>query len=168
MTEHVQIDREFLPEEHYRRGLALLGEAHGSAAFEHLSRAYLADPQNAKFRSSYALALALVRRQFLGAVELARGALRQEFYNPELYLNLARIYLAFGFKADAVRFLRRGLMVDPDDDRLKRKLAELGVRRRPALLFLPRGHLVNRVLGRIRARFLGSEHMMLSSSAEGA
>ncbi|MFQ5697418.1 MAG: tetratricopeptide repeat protein [Myxococcota bacterium] len=146
---------EFTAEEHHRRGLALLQGGHGSEAFEHLSRAYLTDPQNARFRSSYALALALVRGQFLGAAELARAAVRQEFYNPDLYLNLSRIYLTFDMKADAIRFLRRGLMVDPENDRLARKLSDLGMRRRPPLRFLPRGHLANRILGRVQARMLG-------------
>ena len=108
------MQNEFTPEEHYRRGLALLEGGHGHDGFEHLSRAYLADPQSARFRSGYALALALVRGQFLGAVELARAAVRQEFYNPDLYLNLARIYMAFDCKAESVRYLRRGLMVTRD------------------------------------------------------
>ncbi len=164
----MHIDHEFSAEEHHRRGLALLGNDHGPAAFEHLSRAYLADPQNAKYRSSYALALGLVRRQFLGAIELARGALRQEFYNPELYSNLAQIYLAFGFKADAIRFLRRGLMVDPDHELLHRRLADLGVRRRPPLLFLPRNHRVNQWLGRVRARFSRPEPIDLMRDPQSA
>ena len=156
----------FTPEEHYRRGLALLEGGHGTDSFEHLSRAYLADPQSARFRSSYALALAVVRGQFLGAVELARAAVRQEFYNPDLYLNLARIYVAFDCKAEAVRYLRRGLMVDPENDRLRRKLADMGVRRKPALPFLPRGHIVNRLLGRIQAR-VGSP-LPTAAPAQGA
>ncbi len=146
---------EFTPEEHHRRGTALMEGGHGHEAFEHLSRAYLSDPQNARYRSSYALALALVRGQFMGAVELGRAAIREEFYNADLYLNLARIYLAFGFKAEAVRFLRRGLMVDPDHERIGRKLCELGVRRRPPIRFLPRDHPLNRIVGRVQARLMG-------------
>jgi Flp pilus assembly protein TadD len=146
---------EFSADEHHRRGLALLQGGHGQDAFEHLSRAYLTDPQNARFRSSYALGLALVRGQFLGAAELARAAVRQEFYNPDLYLNLARIYLAFNMKSDAIRYLRKGLMVEPEDARIHEKLYELGVRRRPLLRFLPRTHVVNRVLGRVQSRVLG-------------
>jgi len=130
----------------------LLDAGHGSDGFEHLSCAYLSDPQNARYRSSYALALALVRGQFLCAVDLARAAIRQEFYNPELYLNLAWIYLAFDFKAEAIRFLRRGLMVDPEDEQIQLRLAELGIRRRPPLPFLPRDHTANRLLGRLHAR----------------
>lgn len=147
---------EFSPEEHYRRGLALLEGGHGHDGFEHLSRAYLADPQSARFRSGYALALALVCGQFLGAVELARAAVRQEFYNPDLYLSLARIYLAFDCRAEAVRYLRRGMMIDPENERLRTKLRELGMRRRPAIRFLPRGHFINRLLGRFQARFATS------------
>jgi Flp pilus assembly protein TadD len=158
----MQQKTEFTPEEHNRRGVALLEAGHGHEAFEHLSRAYLIDPQNARFRSSYALALALVRGQFLGAVELARAAVRQEFYNPDLYQNLARIYLAFDFKADAIRFLRRALMVDPENAAVHRRLAELGIRRRPPIRFLPRGHALNRLLGRVQARMLGRAAWALS------
>ncbi len=153
MSDTIQTKGEFTPEEHYQRGQALMESGHRRDALEHLSRAYLSDPQNACYRSAYALALALVRQQFTGAVELARGAIRQEFYNPELYLNLARIYLAFHFKAEAIRFLKRGLMVDPDSATLQGSLAELGVRRRPPLRFLPRTHPANRLLGRLQARF---------------
>lgn len=142
------------PPEHYERGLALLAKSPTPEAYEHLSRAYLGAPQKASYRSAYALGLALVKGQFLGAVELARGAVREEFYNAELYLNLARIYEAFGFKAEAIRYLRRGLMVDPNDQGIRNKLAHFGERRRPPLRFLPRGHWMNRVLGRIQARCL--------------
>ena len=145
---------EFTPEEHYQRGQALMESGHGSDALEHLSRAYLCEPQNACYRSAYGLALGLVRQQFTGAVELARAAIRQEFYNSDLYRNLARIYLAFGFKAEAIRFLKRGLMVDPDSAALQSSLAELGIRRRPPLRFLPRTHAANRLLGRLQARFV--------------
>jgi predicted Zn-dependent protease len=145
---------EFTAEEHHRRGLTLLEGGHGEEAFDHLSRAYLTDPQSAAYRSSYALALALVRGQFRGAAELARAAVRQEFYNPDLYLNLSRIYLTVDMKSDAIRFLRRGLMVVPDHDRIRRMLVRLGVRRRPLLRFLPRSHVVNRILGRVQSRVL--------------
>lgn len=159
---------EFSAEEHYRRGLALLEGGHGHDGFEHLSRAYLADPQSARFRSGYALALALVRGQFLGAVELARAAVRQEFYNPDLYLNLARIYMAFDCKAECVRYLRRGLMIDPENERLRRKLEELGLRRRPAVRFLPRAHIVNRMIGRLQARMVGPLRDWAAAPAQSA
>ena len=78
---------EFSADEHHRTGLQLLEGGEGQRGFDHLCRAYLKAPDCASYRSSYALALALVRGQFLGAVELARASVRQEFYNPDLYLN---------------------------------------------------------------------------------
>ncbi len=146
---------DFSADEHHRTGLELLEGGEGQRGFDHLCRAYLKAPDCARYRSSYALALALVRGQFLGAVELARASVRQEFYNPELYLNLSRIYLAFDFRAEAVRFLRRALMVDPDNDGVLRQLAQLGVRRRPPIRSLPRSHALNRWLGRVQSRVLG-------------
>jgi predicted Zn-dependent protease len=144
---------EFTAEEHYRRGLTLLEGGHGDDAFAHLSRAYLTDPQSARYRSAYALALALVRGQFLGAAELARAAVRQEFYNPDLYLNLARIYLTFDMKSDAIR------------EQIQTRLVELGVRRRPLFRFLPRNHVVNRLLGRVQSRVLGPSFRGLTKAA---
>ena len=151
----MQNEQELSPEEHHRKGLQLLEAGDGQDGFESLSCAYLRAPENACYRSSYALALALVRGQFLGAVELARASVRQEFCNPDLYLNLSRIYLAFDFRAEAVRFLRRGLMVDPKNERVQRQLAELGIRRRPPIRSLPRSHALNRWLGRVQARVFG-------------
>jgi len=145
----------FNAEEHHLQGLTLLQAGRGSEAFEHLSRSYLASPQTPRYRSAYALGLALVRGQFLGAIELARGAVREEFYNAELYLNLAQIYAAFGFKAEAIRYLRRGLMVDPKSDGLQKMWATFGVRRRPPIRFLPREHVMNRFLGRLKSRWQG-------------
>lgn len=158
----MQNEQELSSEERHREGLRLLERGEGQQGFEALSRVYHGAPENARYRSSYALALALIRGQFLGAVELARASVRQEFHNPELYLNLSRIYLAFNFRAEAVRFLRRALMVDPDHEPVRRKLAELGLRRRPLIRSLPRNHPVNRWLGLVQARVFRS----CSNSAE--
>jgi tetratricopeptide (TPR) repeat protein len=135
-------------EEHFSRGLALL-DAGRAEAFEHLSRAYLADPESPRRRSAYALGLALVRGQFIAGIELARRAVQQACSDPDLYLDLARIHLAFGSKAEGVRNLRRGLMVAPEHERLNLELEKLGVRRVPPIRFLPRNHLLNRGLGRL-------------------
>jgi hypothetical protein len=77
--------------------------------------------------------------------------------NPELYHNLARVHLAFGFKAEAIRYLRRGLMIDPANAAMLTELNELGMRRSPTLSFLPRRHPMNRLLGRFIGRWGGVE-----------
>ena len=105
---------------------------------------------SAGYYGAIAALLALVERRFNKAVELCRAAVKEEFFSPDLYRNLARVHLVFGFKAEAIRYLRRGLMIDPGSEEILGDLADLGLRRRPVLGFLPRRHFVNRWLGRLR------------------
>jgi len=139
-------------EEHYRQGEKALGEERESAALEHFRTAHRLDPTSARYRSYYGLGLALAERRFDKALELCRSAAKEEFFNPALYRNLARVHLAFGFKAEGIRYLRRGLMIDPADEGINADLSDLGVRRRPILGFLSRRHGLNRALGRLRGR----------------
>ena len=140
-------------EESYRRGRDQLERGELQLAFEHFRCAHQVDRANPRYRSFYGLGLALVERRFDRALELCRSAAKEEFFNPELYHNLARVHMAFGFKSEAIRYLRRGLMIDPANAGLAQDLARLGRRRLPVLQFLPRNHPVNRWLGRMRTRF---------------
>ncbi len=140
----------FPAEEQYRRGRELLSTDAYPEALESFRAAYNLDRANPRYRSYYGLGLALVERRFDKALELCRSAAKEEFFNPELYHNLARVHLAFGFKAEAIRYLRRGLMIDPGNGDMSQELADLGVRIRPVLTFLPRRHPCNRLLGRVR------------------
>lgn len=141
----------FTAEEHYRRGKDLLADGKAREAFGHFRTANHLDPANPRYRSHYGLGLALVERRFDRALELCRSAAKEEFFNPELYHNLARVHLAFGFKAEAIRYLRRGLMIDPGNAPMVSDLQRLGLRQEPVLAFLPRRHPMNRLLGRARS-----------------
>jgi tetratricopeptide (TPR) repeat protein len=142
------MQRSVTAEESYRRGRDQLGRGEVESALEHFRAAHQVDPANPRYRSFYGLGLALVERRFDRALELCRSAAKEEFFNPELYHNLARVHLAFGFKAEAIRYLRRGLMIDPGNGAMQKELRGLGMRRRPVLSFLPRRHPLNRLLGR--------------------
>ena len=156
-------------EEHFRRGRMLLDEQDDTQALDHFRTAHDLDRANPRYRSFFGLGLALVERRFDRALELCRSAAKEEFFNPELYHNLARVHLAFGFKAEAIRYLRRGLMIDPANAPMAADLVALGQRRRPVLGFLPRRHLLNRLLGRFRGAFRPSAvSEPLPSSAQGA
>lgn len=135
------------------RGRGLLDEGRTGDALACFAELHEQDPASAVARSYYGLALAIAERQFEKGVELGRSALKQEFFNPELYLNMARIHLTFGFKSEALRYLRRGRMIDPANRPIRALLEELGTRQRQILRFLPRGHILNRWLGRARARW---------------
>ena len=134
----------------FREGSALLERGLAADALELLHDAHAAAPENARIRSSYGLCLAVVERRFDRGIELCRSAAKQEFFNPEQYLNLAKLHLAFGFKAEAIRYLQRGRMIDPADLRIAEAFVALGRRNPPVLRFLPRRHLVNRWLGAAR------------------
>ena len=146
------MDATFTAEELLRRGIELLEQGDLQAACECFRGAHSLDPTHPRYRSYHGLGLALGERRFSPALELCRAAAREEFFNPEQYLNLARVHLAFGFKAEGIRYLRRGLMIDPQNAPILAELARLGVRRSPVLRFLPRRHLLNRCLGRLRER----------------
>lgn len=137
-------------EEHYRRGRELFDHDKIDQALENFRTAHNLDPANPRYRSFFGLGLALVERRFDRALELCRSAAKEEFFNPELYHNLSRVHLAFGFKAEAIRYLRRGLMIDPANMAMIDDLETLGMRQSPVLSFLPRRHPMNRLLGRVR------------------
>jgi tetratricopeptide (TPR) repeat protein len=146
------MDTRSTAEEHFRRGVAALEAGAKEEALEQLRTAHRLDPTHARYRSYYGMALGLVERRFDKALELCRSAAKEEFFNPVLYHNLARVHLAFGFKAEAIRYLRRGLMIDPGNREITAQLRGLGVRRRPVFGFLGREHLLNRWLGSLVRR----------------
>ena len=139
-------------DEHFRSGHSELEAGQHAQALEHFRTAQRLDPTSARYRSYFGLCLALTERRFDKALELCRSAAKEEFYNASLYHNLARVHLAFGFKSEAIRYLRRGLMIDPQSREIQSELERLGQRERPVLRFLRRQHRINRCFGRIRQR----------------
>jgi tetratricopeptide (TPR) repeat protein len=146
------MDANFTAEEHFRRGCEALDTERYEEALGHFRTAHRLDGTSFRYRSYYGLALGLAERRLDRALELCRSAAREEFFNPEHYFNLARLHLAFGFKADAVRLLRRGQLIDPDNEPICAELLRLGLRRRPPLGFLRRQNRLNRWIGRLRRR----------------
>ena len=132
-------------------GAQQLEEARYQEARETLVRATELAPNHAHIRSLLGLSVAYVDRDFQRARELCESAAKQEFFNPELYLNLARVYLIFDRRSEAMRYLRRGQMIDPGNRAIQKDLASLGRRRIPVVPFLPRRHPINRALGEARS-----------------
>jgi Flp pilus assembly protein TadD len=112
-----------------------------------LHRAASLAPENARIRSLLGLSIAHHEKDFQQARSLCESAAQQEFFNPDLYLHLASVYLVFGRRAEAMRYLRRGQMIDPGHTIIAEFLGELGRRRSAVIPFLPRRHPINRALG---------------------
>ncbi len=102
--------------------------------------------------SYYALCVAAVREDYDEALELCAHAAKRELYNPVIYLNAGRIFLAKGRKDLAVKAFTKGLRIDRKHPAILRQIRMLGVRRRPPLPFLPRGNPINKYLGLISYR----------------
>jgi len=142
------------PAESLKRGQELLRAGLETAALEHFASAHRARPEDARLRSYYGWAVATVEHRLERGLGLCREALRADGSCAEVYLNLARVLMTHGRKAEGIRYLKRGLMVDPHDATLIQEWRRLGMRRPPVLPFLPRRHLVNRWLGRVRGRLV--------------
>jgi Flp pilus assembly protein TadD len=146
------MDAKSCAEEHFRQGEAALRAGDHSRALDHFRATTRLQPNNPRYRSYLGLCMGLAERRFDKAVDLCRTAAKEEFFNPAMYHNLARVYLAFGFKAEAIRYLRRGSMIDPGNMVIAQELQVLGVRQKPPLRFLPRRHTLNRWLGALRGQ----------------
>jgi Flp pilus assembly protein TadD len=134
----------------YREALVYFDSGDLASAQKLFQRAADADPSHAQARSHLGVCLAANERKFEQAVALCTSAAKQEFFNPDLYLNLAKVHLVFGFKTEGRRFLLRGRMIDPANENIQAALKSLGARNEPIIRFLPRRHIINRWLGEAR------------------
>ena len=137
----------------FSEGLALFEVGNLEQALTRFDRALKLNPDHAQAGSYLGVCIASQERRFEHALALCSEAAKQEFFNPDLYLNLARIHLQFGFRSEGRRYLLRGRMIDPANLRIRTALSELGARGEPVLGFLPRRHILNRWLGSARHAF---------------
>ena len=86
---------------------------------------------------------------FNRAQALCVKALKKDLENPGIYLNLAKIYLLSGKKNFAVKAIEKGIKFDPAHVGLIEEHKKLGMRRKPAIGFLPRGSSINKSIGKI-------------------
>jgi tetratricopeptide (TPR) repeat protein len=80
---------------------------------------------------------------------LERAMSGREFFNPVLYLNLGRAYLAAGSKEEAFEAFRMGLMFGSENEDLLYAIRDLGIRRKPIVPFLPRSSPINKCIGKL-------------------
>src|SRR6266705_570563 len=118
------------------RGAHLEALAYFEAAVQ-LARRLGAEAVPMKYLSYYGWCLAICSDRLDEAREFCEAAVRSEFYNPDAYWNLGRVYLKTGDRSLAFDTIVRGLR-------------RLGIRRKPVLPLFDRGHPVNRLLGRLR------------------
>ncbi|HVS63493.1 MAG TPA: tetratricopeptide repeat protein [Thermoanaerobaculia bacterium] len=137
-----------------RTGVELCRQGRWDQGFRTLCQVANADRQRAKlpsvFYSYLGLGMARYEKRYDDGEKLCQRAIEIEFFEPENYLNLAKVYGLRGKRPQAVEALRKGLQIDGSHQQLRDMLLELGVRKKPVLSFLSRDNPLNRLLGRIR------------------
>jgi Flp pilus assembly protein TadD len=127
------------------KGIASVEQGNSLMALVHFEDA--AKLRKTPIGCSYlAYCLAKERRQMTNAVSLCLEAMQQEPGNAVHYLNLGRIYLLAGQKANAIQVFRKGLKFGKNQQIID-ELKKLGLRKLPVLGSLPRKHPLNKYLG---------------------
>jgi tetratricopeptide (TPR) repeat protein len=105
-----------------------------------------------RYLSYYGLSVARSRGVSQDAIRACRAAAQKDFFNPDLQLNLGRVYLLAGRVTPALAAFERGLKLCPDHPALRAEIDRVDRRRNPVVRSLPRSHPLNCLLGRLRAR----------------
>jgi predicted Zn-dependent protease len=134
----------------FRSGLTFLRGGDAIRALPHLRSALDHEPSNPFYISYVGVAVAAAEQRWAEAEKLCHSAMRMNRRQAQLYLNLAEVYVGADRKQDAADILARGLHYAPHDGRLKMALERLALRRSAVLSFLPRQHVINRNLGKLR------------------
>lgn len=132
-------------EKEFERAREALAKDNTVTALAHMEKALKFD-DNPCWYSYLGYCLAKERGQFRKGVELCRISMEHEQGNPSHYLNLAKVHLVSGNKAEALRMLREGMAKGGNEDILK-KFDELGIRRAPPIPFLRRSNPLNKFTG---------------------
>lgn len=143
------------PEEYFELGLAYIKEKNWNAALKTLleSRKRLGDRPSdiipARLLSAIGLCLAMAENKIQDGLNYCQRARVMEPYRAELHCYLGMVYLKAGKKGKAYTAFQEGLRVDPAHKGILSQLDQMGVRKKPALPFLSRGHFLNRMFGRL-------------------
>jgi Flp pilus assembly protein TadD len=107
---------------------------------------------NGQFYSYLGYGIARYERRVKEGLALCQHSIKLQFYEPENYLNLARVHLLARNRRKAVEALNRALKLNASNPGALALAREIGWRRRPVIPFLPRSNFLNRLLGRLSYR----------------
>jgi tetratricopeptide (TPR) repeat protein len=102
-----------------------------------------------QFLSHYGAALAIASGRREEGRRLCERSIQLEPYEPEHYLNLARIHMLCGNRSEAFSTYDRGLAICPEHPLLLQERKALDRRRFLAFRSLHRDHPLNRWLGKL-------------------
>ena len=143
-------------ENSFRKGLAAMVDGDAAAATTFFQAAILIERQHGvtrpqmRYLSYYGLSLAHSRGATPEAIQACETAARRDFFNPDLILNLGRVYALANKTTKALAAFERGLAMAPGHKVMRAELAKLDRRQAPPLSIVSRNHPLNKMLGRLR------------------
>lgn len=145
-------------EQLFGKALKLIEKGKNPEAFEILKELVENTPSSIyeiepRYLSYYGYLTGIVSHNYQHGIELCSEAIKKEFFHPEFYLNLGRLYFAVDNRHMAIKTFRRGLQIDKTDEAIKNELKEMGMRKMPVFSFLKRENPVNKLVGKIRTLF---------------
>jgi len=141
----------------FRKAMELLrgGQGkHAASIFRQIIASGSRDPKHLSFGG---LVLATEEGDVKTGLSWCERALELAFYDPQMYINLARLHEQTGWKTQAAKVLRKGLRIDPGNKRLLAEINRVSPRSPNAIRGLPRNHPVNRYLGRLKSELTTKE-----------
>jgi len=138
---------EMSPKLYFIKGKEMLRDGNVNGAYKNFYKAYSADMGKPEYISFYGMTAALGKGEIKLGLELCTRAIKMEFYKPEFYVNLAKVYDKAGNKKGAITALKKGAKYDTKGEEVHNMLVELGVRKRPIIPFLKRSNPINKILG---------------------
>ncbi len=143
-------------ENYFRKGLTSLVDDDPTVASECFQSAILTEVQRGVKRPQmrYLSYYGLSRAQAFGAtpqsIQACETAARRDFFNPDLLLNLGRVYLLAGKTTKALATFERGLELAPSHNGLRAEFNRIDRRAAPPLGIVSRSNPLNKWLGRLR------------------
>ena len=128
-------------------GRALL-ESDPRSAHDIFHKAWRRNLNDPRVLSNYGLTLVLVEGDRQRGIRFCEEALRRGHSTTEALVNLARALVVTRNKEQAVRALKKALELAPDDPRVTAEFVALGLRRPPAIPWLPRAFFLNKWIGK--------------------
>jgi tetratricopeptide (TPR) repeat protein len=139
------------PERLYKEAHYYLKRREPNMAIHVLNRALEAKPGDPRFLSCLGLCKAMVNRRSKEALELCEKALASGAFGDFFYCNLGKVYSLRGNKRKAYAAFQAGLKTNPRNREIVQELRAMGIRQTAFFSSLPRGHIVNRFVGRMRS-----------------
>jgi Flp pilus assembly protein TadD len=136
----------------FKQGVQMLRDEQPNEALVHFRNAADLEKQNPYYISFFGVSLARAERRWTHALKLCAIALSMKRNEPQLYLNLAEVYMSAGRREEALMTLERAQASLGRNPHIQRERMKLGNRRPPALPFLSRQNVLNRYLGILRHR----------------